>query len=495
MLSLAVVVASAQMLSEAVPLRRVGQYTIFTEIASGGMATVYFGRLLGAAGFSRPVAIKQLHPQYARSPEFVAQFLDEATLSARIRHPNVISVLDVVTSDGELFVVMPFVPGETLSRLARGATEPIPMAIVSAILVQTLLGLHAAHEATTEHGAPLQLVHRDVSPQNVLVGADGTAHVLDFGIAKAVSRLHTTKNGKVKGKVAYMPPEQLRGAPLDRRADVYAAGVVLWEALTRQRLFARSNVGSTAYAVLAGDVSAPSQHRPEVDQRLDALVLRALAASPDDRFATARDMAIELEHCVPPASNIQVGDWVMRVAGSALEERAARLRDAEEVTIHPEPDTQAQLRALHEPTPSGAVATAAPALAAATGPGFGGPRAALRRSVLGLAALGLAMGAALLIRPGGERSSASQPPPRAPAIPIVSASNLPFENSEPRPDVSDLAATVPASPAARSAGRLGATSTSAVRKVRTARPDLLSCATPYVIVENGRRKFKPECFR
>src|SRR5579863_8618035 len=198
------------------------------------MATVHIGRLIGPVGFSRTVAIKRLHPQHAKEPDFVSMFLDEARLAARIRHPNVVPTLDVVATEGELFVVMDYVPGESLSRLAAAtfaAGARFPLRAVVSIMAGSLHGLHAAHEAKSERGEPLGIVHRDVSPQNILVGIDGVARVLDFGVAKAAGRLHTTREGELKGKLAYMAPEQLETGTLTRQSDVYAAAVVLWETL------------------------------------------------------------------------------------------------------------------------------------------------------------------------------------------------------------------------------------------------------------------------
>src|SRR5271154_2384991 len=213
--------------SESLPARSIGRYLLFGEIASGGMATVHFGRLSGPAGFSRTVAIKRLHPNLAKDPEFVAMFLDEARLAARIRHPNVIPTLDVVATEGEIFLVMDYVQGESLSRLIRAAVargERIPPDMVAALMVGVLHGLHAAHEAKSDHGEPLGIVHRDVSPHNILVGTDGAARVLDFGVAKAIGRSQNTREGQIKGKLAYMAPEQVRGS-VSRRTDVYAASV------------------------------------------------------------------------------------------------------------------------------------------------------------------------------------------------------------------------------------------------------------------------------
>src|SRR5580704_13437939 len=189
-----------------------GRYTIYGKIASGGMASVCFGRLLGGEGFARTVAIKRLHPHLAEDPEFRATLIDEARMAARIHHPNVVPTLDVVTADGELMLVMEYVRGESLARLLkieRARSRRVPLHIVSAIGSGSLNGLHAAHEATSDSGEPLGIVHRDVSPQNLLVGVDGLARVIDFGVAKAAGRLQTTSDGAIKGKVAYMAPEQL----------------------------------------------------------------------------------------------------------------------------------------------------------------------------------------------------------------------------------------------------------------------------------------------
>jgi serine/threonine protein kinase len=195
--------------------------------------------------------------------------------------------------------------------------------------VGVLHGLHAAHEVRGEDGRPLGLVHRDVSPQNVVVGADGMARVLDFGIAKALHKNHVTVDGRTKGRIAYIAPEQLTGAGVTRQADVYSAGVVLWEMLTGQHLFDEPNEAALASRVLEGRVSPPSEVAPGVPAALDAIVLRALAAERRDRFATAQEMAVELETAVTPATNEEVARWLERIAGDLLETRATQSREAE----------------------------------------------------------------------------------------------------------------------------------------------------------------------
>jgi eukaryotic-like serine/threonine-protein kinase len=199
-------------------MQTTARYVLFDEIGVGGMASVHLGRLLGPAGFTRTVAIKRLHPHLAKDPQLAAMFLDEARLAAAIRHANVVATLDVVEQEGELFLVMEYVHGASLSRLVRetGAIDP---SIASAVVTGALHGLHAAHEAKDEEGHALEIVHRDVSPENVLVGVDGGARLLDFGVAKAASRLQTTRDGSIKGKLRYMAPEQLAGRKVTRRRD------------------------------------------------------------------------------------------------------------------------------------------------------------------------------------------------------------------------------------------------------------------------------------
>jgi eukaryotic-like serine/threonine-protein kinase len=299
----------------------IGRYRIYDKIASGGMASVHVGRLRGEAGFSRTVAVKRLHAHLAEDPQFVAILIDEARLSARIHHPNVVPTLDVIASNGELLLIMEYVRGESLSLLLRKEVERdrrVTPAIATAVAIGALHGLHAAHEATNDHGEPLGIVHRDVSPQNILVGVDGVARIIDFGIAKAAGRLQTTREGSLKGKTAYMAPEQLTATRVTRAADIYAMGVVLWETLTCTRLFEEDDHLSVIERVQAGAKDPPSRYAPEVSREVDAIVMRALARDPTDRFATALEMADELARAAPPAFATLVGAWCAEVADSSL---------------------------------------------------------------------------------------------------------------------------------------------------------------------------------
>jgi serine/threonine protein kinase len=307
--------------------RVLGRYALYDKIASGGMATVHLGRLLGPVGFARTVAIKRLHPQFAGDPEFVSMFLDEARLVARISHPNVVPTLDVVTTEGELFIVMEYVRGESLARLIRTAGEggsPIPAATVATLLVGVLQGLHAAHEAKTERGEPLAIVHRDVSPHNILVGVDGVPRVLDFGVAKAMGRVQTTREGQLKGKLAYMAPEQISGET-SRATDIYASSIVLWEALTGRRLFGGENEGQVLDRVLKGTRVPPSEYIRGLPAGLDEVTLRGLSMDPKKRYATAREMARALEDAVPLVSASKIGEWVEATAKDTLDHRTERI--------------------------------------------------------------------------------------------------------------------------------------------------------------------------
>lgn len=315
------------------PIRIIGRYALHQGIAAGGMATVHLGRLLGPAGFSRTVAIKRLHAQFAKDPEFVSMFLDEARVAARIRHPNVVSTLDVVALDGELFIVMDYVEGESLARLirvAKGRGEWVPIKNSIALMTNVLYGLHGAHEAKGERGEPLGIVHRDISPQNILLDIDGSGRVVDFGVAKAVGRLQTTRDGQLKGKLSYMAPEQLKGEAVNRRTDVFAASIVLWELLTARRLFQSENDAATFGKVLTAEVPAPSSFQPELSAELDAIVLKGLARSMDDRYATALDMAEALEQVSRERpTQRELGRWVRELAAESLARRADQVRELE----------------------------------------------------------------------------------------------------------------------------------------------------------------------
>lgn len=329
----------------------IGRYALFGEIAAGGMATVHFGRLVGPVGFSRTVAIKRLHPQYAKDPEFLGMFLDEARLASRIAHPNVVKTLDVVNVPDEVFLVMEYVAGESLARLLKNAEklgERAPPDVVASVMAGMLNGLHAAHEAKSERQEPLGIVHRDISPQNVLVGVDGAARVLDFGVAKAALRTQSTRDGQMKGKLAYMSPEQLNGRPVDRRTDLFAAGAVLWEALTGKRLFDGDGAGEILGKVLSYQIPDPGTVVEGIPPALAAIALRALERDPEKRFQTAREFAMALETLGRNATTRAVGEWVERTAGDGLARRSRLVAALEGLSHSAELSALAEAEALDQ---------------------------------------------------------------------------------------------------------------------------------------------------
>jgi eukaryotic-like serine/threonine-protein kinase len=308
----------------------VERYLVFDEIGVGGMASVHIGMLTGAVGFRRIVALKQLHARFIHDPDFVSQFINEARLAARIHHAHVVQTLDVVWTGTQLMLVLEYVDGDTLNRVLRSAVErrqQLPMEIACSMVTGLLHGLHAAHEVRDEEGAPLDIVHRDVSPQNILIGRDGIARVLDFGVAKALAQSPATQTGLLKGKFGYMAPEQIMRGQVDRRTDVFAAGVVLWEALTCRRLFQASrNIEQAMSRVVAGDIPPPSAHRPGIPPVLDAIVLKAMARDVDRRFQSAEELAEAIENSVPVASPHLVKTWFGPLESDELKQRSELIR-------------------------------------------------------------------------------------------------------------------------------------------------------------------------
>ncbi len=309
--------------------QRLGRYEILLPIASGGMATVYLARARGAGGFERDVAVKLVHAHLREAPGFAGDLVEEANLAARIRHPNVVPILDAAEDGTDVCLVMEYVEGTSLIGLLRAAERAgvrAPPPVTLRILVDALHGLHAAHELRDESGAPVGLVHRDFSPQNILVGIDGIARLSDFGIAKASTRLGQTSTGLVKGKIGYMAPEQARGRRLDRRCDVWAGGVVAWELLAGRRLFQGDNDVSVALAIVGGAPPRLGEVEPSVPSELEAVVARALCPEVEARCATALDLARELEAAAGSIGGLAETSEVARFVAGLLEAELADRR-------------------------------------------------------------------------------------------------------------------------------------------------------------------------
>lgn len=301
-------------------------------IGAGGMAAVYLGRLRAGSGFARTVAVKRLHPQLALDADFVEMFITEARLAARISHPNVVATVDVVQDGPDVLLVMEYVQGESLSAVLRRLQQlgkELPLDIASGIFCGVLSGLHAAHTATKDDGTPLQVVHRDVSPENILVGVDGVARVLDFGVAKAAGMSNVTKEGTVKGKLAYMAPEQLLGLPVTPCTDLFALSAVVWESLTGKRAFKGDNDGETVHRILNEDLADVSSLRRGVPPALERFIGKGLQRDIGQRFQSAEEMQAALEEAVLPATSRRIAEWLKEVAKDSLAEKALKVSTME----------------------------------------------------------------------------------------------------------------------------------------------------------------------
>lgn len=275
---------------------RFGKYLIVGEIAVGGMAEVFLGVHRGPEGFQKAVVIKRVLPAYSGNPSFVHMFVDEARLAARLEHPNIVRTYEFGEADGQYFTTMEYLPGEDLARVLDKlvfAHQQMPLHIATGIMTSVCAGLQFAHQLTDTSGRPLGLIHRDINPANVIVTYTGEVKIIDFGVAKTTSS--ETKTGTIKGKVAYMSPEQLLGRGVDQRSDVFSAGVVLWELLTGRPLFLRDNEAATMYAIMNEPLHPPSRYRPDIPPALDGIVMRALARTPADRYDSAEDLGMDLE--------------------------------------------------------------------------------------------------------------------------------------------------------------------------------------------------------
>jgi serine/threonine protein kinase len=468
-----------------------GRYALHDEVASGGMAAVHLGRLLGPVGFARTVAIKRLHPQFAKDPSFVAMFLDEARLASRIRHPNVVPTLDVVSLEDELFLVMEYVHGDSLARLqryARARGEHIPIEVAVGVISHALHGLHAAHEAKSERGTPLEIVHRDVSPQNILVGTDGIGRVLDFGIAKASSRLQITLEGQLKGKLAYMAPEQLEHQDVDRRVDVWATAIVLWESLAGRRLFNGDHPARVMKAVLNDAIPKPSEIAADVPADLDAVVMKGLARDPNERWASARDMAVALEATGCVATQHAISQWVEGVAAESLALRSDRIAEIEGTALT---GPNVGVGTISKPTTLPIDGTFA-----ATDRDIRDPNPNKRKTI----AIAAAAGIAVLLGGIAIGSLTRRPQPEASATGYSSSSSSAAAATTPPPATTTAPTPTPTPPpAAPSPSQTAkhapthAPTTKPTTKPATKHAPSKACDPPYTVGKDGVKKPKLEC--
>jgi eukaryotic-like serine/threonine-protein kinase len=499
--------------------RIVGRYAIGEEIASGGMASVHFGRLVGPVAFTRTVAIKRLHEHLVDKEEARTRFLDEARLVARIRHPNVVPTLDVIAEGEEVFLVMEYVHGDSLSKLLRAARKEgvvLPVRVLAALVADALHGLHAAHEAKSDQGDPLMIVHRDVSPQNVLVGDDGAARVVDFGVAKATARAYTTLDKKIRGKLRYMAPEQITNADVDRRTDLYAMGVILWEGLTGRRMYQGLNDGELVTRVIQkvrpdppSTVHVTPGLTEEQIESADMIVVRALAFEPADRFPSADAMAVSIEKNLPIATKGEVAEWVRSLLGSAMSERNARLTAFERIQIDPDdlegvsltssriqpiptqlaPETETTDRQSRQPWMEDTGAKAAPKQGRA------------RTALLLLAVLlGLVGGGIVIAMVAKRRSESTLVTPSATPVTSVSAPSAPTSVATAEPTTAPSASTLAVAPPASTrtgqrapVGKPRPTASASAVAPPAPPPPPPDCDPPYTRDGNGLKIHKPQC--
>lgn len=272
-----------------------GRYQLIRKLAVGGMGQVFLARQQGPVGFEKLVVLKQLLPHLCEEQEFVNMFFDEARIAANLNHPNVAQIYDLGEVDGRHFIAMEYVYGASLKDTQAKAQGKIPIGLLCRIVADAAAGLDHAHGARTPDGKPLGLIHRDVSPQNILIGFNGSVKLIDFGVAKAAGKITHTRTGVIRGKYPYMSPEQARGQDLDRRSDVFALGTVFFEALTHSRLFKRQGEAATLRAVANARVPPPSSLTKGIPKPLDAIVLRALAKRREDRFSSAGEFQSAIE--------------------------------------------------------------------------------------------------------------------------------------------------------------------------------------------------------
>ncbi|MCU0700786.1 MAG: protein kinase [Myxococcaceae bacterium] len=342
-----------------VPIQRYGKYYLVSKLAEGGMAEIFLAKQVGVEGFEKNVVVKRMLSHLSAVPDFVAMFLDEARLASRLSHPNVVQILDLGFEAGCYFIAMEYLPGEDFSTVIRSAAKQrayVPLNIALKVVADAAHGLHYAHTFTDSKGQPLNVVHRDVSPSNVFVTYSGQVKVLDFGIAKAESRVTNTTAGVVKGKYQYMAPEQAQSLPVDARADVYSLGVCLYEATCNARPFARDSDLAILNAVLKNEYRPPRQARPDLPVEVEQIIVKALARDAAERFESAGALAAALENYLRASTSVASGAAVTQYMTAFFGPE----RVAQKTRIDSLEDLQARGVALPEPeapvlvTPSGA---------------------------------------------------------------------------------------------------------------------------------------------
>jgi serine/threonine-protein kinase len=487
----------------------VGKYRIVLPLGQGGTADVYLAVADGPSGFTKLVVVKVLRKSLASDSDFRMMFVSEARLAARLHHPNIVQTNEVIEVDGAPVLVMEYLDGQPLSQvIVRGKQGDFTLAMQLRVLADALAGLHAAHELADFDGTPLGVVHRDVSPHNLFVTVEGQAKVLDFGIAKLERSMVETEVGTVKGKLRYMAPEQVAGDKLDRRADVYAAGVILWEALTGERMWKGSSEGEIRARVLAGDLPLSETARPDVPDVLARICRRALSRAPGERHATARQLADELEAAM--------SDLGLTASQRAIGAMVARL--FEDVRAETKRTIETKLGRASMATGLSAVSdTGETRVLRAGGDDRQGRRRRRLATIVGVTAGAVGLIGFAASRLITARTTVESVPPRAAAPPAAAAAAAPLTTlTATSPDATakpDEPAAV-AAPAARPARAPAATARAATKRAQPAAAPARAvpapagttapgaggspapaadCAHPFFVDPSGIKRFRPEC--
>lgn len=310
------------------PSNIIGKFRLIAELGRGGMSEVYLAIVAGPAGFNKLVVIKLIKGELAEDPDFISMFLEEARLSARLSHPNVVQTNEVGEFGGRYFIAMEYLEGQPYSRILHrlGRDRGLPLGMSLRILTDVLAGLQYAHDLADFDGSPLGVVHRDVTPHNVFVTYDGQVKVVDFGIAKAMNSSHETRTGMLKGKVGYMAPEQAKGERVDRRADIFSVGVMLWEAAVGRRLWKGLNEVQVLHQLLSGEIPSPRSMRPDISTKLESIIMKALAVDRNHRHGSAAELQAELEELMDSGNERSTLREVGRLVSSTFEEERRKLK-------------------------------------------------------------------------------------------------------------------------------------------------------------------------
>jgi eukaryotic-like serine/threonine-protein kinase len=314
---------------------RFGKYTLIDRIAVGGMAEIFLARQAGLEGFEKTIVIKRIRPHLSKQASFVKMFLNEAKLAAQLNHPNIVQIYDLGKISESYFIAMEYIFGRDMRRIIPKADSmgiPFPMVYALKIASSVCEGLYYAHQKVDLYGNPLNIVHRDVTPENIFVSFDGTVKVLDFGIAKAANQIEQTRAGEIKGKLSYMSPEQCMGKPLDCRSDLFSLGTVLYEWLTGFKLFTGDSEVAILKSITEGKIYAPSYFKADIPEAVEAILMRALEKDRDRRYQTAWDMQYDLDQFLSQyeftPSNIHLSNFLKQLFNDELEEEKSRLADS-----------------------------------------------------------------------------------------------------------------------------------------------------------------------